>query len=243
MWYDPFSCGLWSSCSPFVIRGSDFWFATGSCVGVSYTSTLYIYIHFPCYPTWSQRDRYDPWLVSSAPVCCLRPSSGEPQHHVHLQRSGDELQRRRRRRLRQPDVSGQRRWRPGRCLREPRSGRGQWDGSILPELTRGLQFPRCLAKRDTASARSDGVAADEKVISDHWLFYFPVQIFSSLSYKSKHVRHWILFSSSGPKLQVFFFDGNSLHCRQKWGILLGIDAELEELNVFMVELQMQQSSF
>lgn len=92
----------------------------------------------------------------------LRPGTGEPQHHLHLQRSGDELQRRCRRRLRQPDVSRRRRGRPGRHLRKPRARGGQRDPE-QPEVTRRLHFPQHLARRDTTSTGSDGGAASEKV--------------------------------------------------------------------------------
>lgn len=82
--------------------------------------------------------------LSLLPLTCLpftyrnlfpfRSGVWEPQHHLHLQWSGDELQRRCHRRLRQPDVSRQRRGGPGRRLWEPRPGRGQRDRPVFPEL-------------------------------------------------------------------------------------------------------------
>lgn len=99
----------------------------------------------------------------------FRSGVGESQHDLHLQRPGDEFQRWRHCRLRQPDVCWQWRGRAGRCLWKPCPGRSQWDSSIFPEqpeVTWGFCFPHHVARRDTASAGSSGGAATRKVKRD-----------------------------------------------------------------------------
>lgn len=128
-------------------------------------------------------------ISPSLPHFPYRSGVWEQQHHLHLQRSGDELQRGGHRGVCQPDVSGQRR--AGQFLREPRPGRGQWDGSVLPEqpeVTRRLHFPEHLAGRDTASPGSGGGAAAGKVKRDQWLFLSSVQWSSQSVRLSKMTR-------------------------------------------------------
>lgn len=117
----------------------------------------------------------------------FRSGVREPQHHLHLQWSGDELQRWCHCCLRQPDISRQRRGGPGRRLWEPRPGRGQRDHPVfpeLPEVTRGLCFPQHLARRDTASPGSDGEAATAQVKSNRWLTKFDSAMVISISLTS-----------------------------------------------------------
>lgn len=96
----------------------------------------------------------------------FRSGVGEPQRHLHLQWSGDELQRRCHRCVCQPVVLGQWWGGEGGCLREPYPGRGQWGNNSLPgqpEVTRGFHLPHRSVERDSASSRGDGGAGTGEV--------------------------------------------------------------------------------